>query len=175
MLEIDGEQYEINSDFRVALLIFEAYNDKELSDYEKAIVCLKCLYKTVPNNTDKALKKAVWFLDGGDMPKSEQTSNKIIDWQYDESIIFPAVNKVAGTETRTADYIHWWTFLGYFNEIEDGLFTHIINIRSKKAKGKKLGKWEQEFYKEHKELIEIKQSLTPEEQAEAEFIKNLVG
>lgn len=34
-LEIDGEQYEINSDFRIALLIFEAYADKELTYGEK--------------------------------------------------------------------------------------------------------------------------------------------
>ena len=173
-LEIDGKQYEINSDFRVALLIFEAYNDTELSDYEKSIICLKCLYKEMPQNLEIALQKAVWFLDGGDMPKSKQTSKQLIDWEQDQSIIFPAVNKVAGYETRTSNYIHWWTFIGFFNEIDDGLFSQVMNIRTKKAKGKKLEKWEQEFYKEHKELIEIKHKLTAEEQEEIDFINSLV-
>lgn len=177
-LEIDGEQYEINSDFRIALLIFEAYADKELTYCEKAAVCLNCLYKEVPKNVEEALKKALWFLDGGDVPKSKKAPVKIIDWSYDESIIFPALNKVAGFETRIASYVHWWTFLGYFSEVGDGLLSQVMNIRQKRAKEKKLEKWELDFYNEHKELVDIKEKLTPEEQAELDaeedFINNLV-
>ena len=173
-LEVDGKEYEINSDFRIALIIFEAYNDFELSEYDKSDVCLKCLFKEVPDNQREALKKAMWFLDGGDMPKSEQSPKKIMDWEYDQSIIFPAVNKVAGCETRTTDYMHWWTFLGLFNEIGEGLYSQVMNIRVKKVNGKKLEKWEQEFYRKHKALIDIKEKLTPEEQEELDFINNLV-
>ena len=103
-LEIDNATYEINSDFRVALLIFQAFNDPELDQYCKALVCLKCLYKEVPANTEQAIKKAMWFLDGGDTPKS-QNQRKILDWEQDESIIFPAINKVAGYETREVKYL----------------------------------------------------------------------
>lgn len=173
-LEVDGKQYEVNSDFRVVLLIFEAYSDTELTDFEKSMVCLQCLYKEVPQNMEKALEKAIWFLDGGDMPKSKQAPRKIMDWEQDQSIIFPAVNKAAGYETRTAEYIHWWTFLGFFNEIGEGLYSQVMSIRAKKAKGKKLEKWESEFYNDHKELIDLKEKLTPEEQAEIDFINNLV-
>ena len=177
-LEIDGEQYEINSDFRIALLIFEAYADKELTCCEKAAVCSNCLYKEVPKNVEEALKKALWFLDGGDVPKSKKAPTKILDWSYDESIIFPALNKVAGFETRLAGYVHWWTFLGYFSEVGDGLLSQVMNIRCKRAKGKKLEKWERDFYNEHKELVDIKEKLSPEQQAELDaeedFINNLV-
>lgn len=173
-LEVDGKYYDINSDFRVALTIFEAYNDNTLNNYDKMIICLKCLFKELPDNGNEALKKATWFLDGGDMPKSKQSPAKIMDWDYDQSIIFPAVNKVAGYETRTADYLHWWSFLGLFNEIGEGLYSQVMSIRSKRAKHKKLDKWEREFYNEHKELINIKEKLTPEEQEELDFINNLV-
>ena len=173
-LEIDGRDYEINSDFRVALLIFKAYNDGELSDYEKASVCLKCLYKEVPKNTEEALKKAVWFLDGGDMPKSKQAPSPMMDWEQDQYIIFPALNKVAGYEIRSVKYLHWWSLLGLFHEIDEGLYSQVMNIRAKKAKGKKLEKWEREFYIEHTELINIKRKLTAEEQAELDFINSLI-
>lgn len=173
-LEIDGEQYEINSDFHIALLIFEAYNDAELSNYGKTLVCLKCLYKEIPQNAEEALKKAVWFLDGGDMPKSKQAPVKLMDWEYDQPIYFPAVNKVAGYETRTTEYLHWWSFLGLFNEIGEGLYSQIMNIRSKLAKHKRLDKFEKEFYDSHKALINIQEKLSPEEQEELDFIKNLV-
>ena len=53
-----------------------------------------------------------------------------------------------------------------------------MNIRGKRAKGKKLEKWERDFYNEHKELVDIKEKLSPEQQAELDaeedFINNLV-
>lgn len=174
-LTVSGKDYSINSDFRVALLIFEAFDDIELNDFEKGVVCLECLFKQVPENTDEAFEKAVWFLDGGDAPKSEKSPVPILNWKQDESLIFPAVNKVAGCETRSVPYIHWWTFLGLFNEIGEGLFSQVINIRAKRAKGKPLEKWEREFYNEHKEQIDIKAKLTPQEKVEEEWLKNLIG
>lgn len=174
-LEINGTEYRIRSDFRVALLIFEALNDSELNDYEKIRVCLECLYEEIPEDTENAYKKAVWFLDGGDIPKSKPLRRKTFDWKQDESLIFSAVNKSAGFETRSADYIHWWTFLGYFSEIGEGLFSQVLNIRTKKAKGKKLEKWELEFFNEHRELIEIKQVYSAEEQAEIDRLNALLS
>ena len=174
-LEIDGREYEIRSDFRVALLIFQAYNDDELNMQEKLTVCIECLYVDVPQDYQKAYEKAIWFLDGGDMPKPEKAPKKLMDWEQDESIIFPAVNKVAGFETRTAEYLHWWSFLGLFNEVGEGLYSSVMNIRAKKAKRKKLEKWETEFYNNHKELVDLKHKLTAEEQEELDFINSLIG
>lgn len=177
-LTVDGVDYEINSDFRVALLIFSALSDVTLTDYAKAEICLQCLYKTVPQNWEEALNQANWFLDGGDMPKSKQAPTKLMDWEQDQSIIFPAINKVAGYETRTADYLHWWSFLGLFNEVGEGLYSQVMNIRIKRAKHKNLESWEKEFYREHTELINIKEPLSAQEQEERQeeldFINNLV-
>lgn len=174
-LEIGGNQYEIRSDFRIALLIFEAFNDADLSDFEKIQVCLKCLYKEIPEDTETAYKQAIWFLDGGNIPKSPKNNRKVFDWKQDESLIFSAVNKSAGFETRSAGYVHWWTFLGYFSEIGEGLFSQVVNIRTKKSKGKKLEKWEREFYAEHKEMIDLKRPVSDEEQAEIDRLNALLG
>ena len=52
-----------------------------------------------------------------------------------------------------------------------------MSIRAKKAKGKKLDKYEREFYITHRELIDLKPKLTAEEEQELkeelEFIDNL--
>ena len=103
-------------------------------------MCVECLYKEIPENYQKALDRATWFLDVGDIPQGKQLPVRVLDWEQDGHIIFPALNKVAGAETRTVDYMHWWTFLGLFNEVGDGLFTQVISIRTKKAKHKKLDK-----------------------------------
>ena len=174
-LEVSGVEYPINSDFRVALLIFVALNDVELSNYEKIIVTLECLYETTPEDTEKAYEKAIWFLDGGNIPKSKKAPKKLMDWEQDESLIFPAVNKVAGYETREKDYLHWWSFLGMFNEIGEGLYSQVMNIRAKKVKNKKLEKWEREFYNDHKELVDLQKKYTAEEQEEMDKINKILG
>lgn len=180
-LNVNGIDRAIRSDFRVALLIFQAFNDPELSEREKSWVMLDCLYEDFnsipPEDYQAAHDQAVWFLDGGvDFGENSkyQQSKKVLDWEQDERMIFSAVNKVAGTETRATEYLHWWTFLGYFNEIGEGLLSTVINIRQKKIKGKKLEKYEQEFYRENKSLIDIKTRLSAEEQAEKEYIMKLL-
>ncbi len=179
-LEVGGVLYEIRPDFRVVLNIFQAFSDDELDDWDKAEICLKCLFKEVEKIPDtfleEAINKAFWFCDGGDMPKSKPNQRKTFDWAYDESIIFPAVNKAAGFETRQCDFLHWWTFLGYFNEIDEGFFSTVMHIRSKRAKGKPLEKWERDFYEAHKNLINI---VTEEDrkaiEETEEFINSLFG
>lgn len=173
-LIIDEKEYKIRSDYRIALTIFEALEDVELNEKDKMRVMLELLYEEFPINIEEALKKASWFLDGGKQYEEFNKTKKVMDWQQDESIIFSAVNKVAGYETREKEYIHWWTFLGYFSEIGEGLFSTIINIRQKKNKGKKLEKYEQEFYRNNKQLIDLKQRYTTEEQAEIDRLNAIL-
>ncbi|MFV0344208.1 MAG: Gp15 family bacteriophage protein [Anaerocolumna sp.] len=178
-IEINGAHRAIRSDFRVALLIFQAYADPELTNEEKTLTMIECLYEDYDQLTQEeindAVEKAVWFLDGGKEIEEDKNSKKVIDWEQDEQIIFPAINKVAGFETREKEYIHWWTLMGYFNEIGEGLLSNIISIRMKKAKGKKLEKYEQEFYKENKKLIDLDIKISEEEQREKDRLNALLG
>lgn len=86
-----------------------------------------------------------------------------MDWKQDAHMIFPAVNKVAGFEVRSCDYLHWWTFIGMFGEIGDGLFATVLHIRQKRARSKPLDKWEQEFCARNSALVNL---ISDEEQAE---------
>ena len=70
--------------------------------------------------------------------------------------------------------MHLWTFIGAYMEIGEGLFSNIIHIRQKKAKGKKLEKWEQEFYKENKSLIDF-QHKEKRSNEEKEMLRNYFG
>lgn len=174
-LVIDEKDYKIRTDYRIVLTIFEAFNDVELTDKDKMHVILELLYEEIPTNLEEALKQATWFLDGGKQYEEFNKTKKIMDWEQDESIIFSAINKVAGCETREKEYIHWWTFLGYFSEIGEGLFSTVINIRQKKNKCKKLEKYEQEFYRSNKQLIDLKEKYTAEEQAEINRLNELLN
>lgn len=164
-LEIDGTEYPIRTDYRTVLIIIQALNDVNLTKQEKAEVMLECLYinwESMNVDIEKAVEKAVWFIDGG--TKYPSRSNvKLMDWEQDEQIIFSGVNKVAGCEVRNIDYCHWWTFLGYFTEIGEGVFSTYVNIRQKQARGKKLEKYEQEIFNKHADEIVIKTKLSDKE------------
>lgn len=55
--------------------------------------------------------------------------------------------------TPPAIYLHWWDFIGAFQNIGEGLFASVVNIRSKRARGSKLDKAEAAFARENADLI----------------------
>lgn len=168
-LAIDGVSYRIRSDFRTILYIFdEVFNNVDFDDYEKAYLCVQILYIDKPPDElfVEAVKQAYWFCNGGSENTSDTNDVRIIDWNHDEKMIMPAVSKVAGViDIRSLPYLHFFTFLGFFGEIENGLLSTVLHIRQKRANGKKLDKAEKEFFSKNKDLIIIH---TAEELAEIE-------
>lgn len=181
-LNVGGVDYEIRTDYRAVLDLFTALNDPELQDESEELTAYaqsQCIlqimfpqYDDIPEeHIQEALQKISEFIDMG--IRDERKKPKTMDWEQDAPIIIPAVNKVLNTEIRAQNYIHWWTFLGAYMEIGESLFSNVVSIRQKKAKGQALEKWEKEFYKENKALIDLKEKYTEEELAEQEYIKRL--
>lgn len=165
-LNIGGTDYEIRTDYRAVLDLLTALNDSELTDsdqqiesYMKSRIILEIMFPKCDDipaeHIQEALDKVVEFIDMGITEDSKKP--KTMDWEQDAPILIPAINKVLNCEIRAEKYIHWWTFLGAYMGIGESLFSNIVSIRQKKAKGKKLDKWEMEFYKENKSLIDFKQ------------------
>ena len=91
-------------------------------------------------------------------------------------MIFPAINTVAGCEVRALEYMHWWTFLGYFESVDNEcLWSFVLSIRQKRSKGKKLEKYEQDFFIKNPDLCSIEWKA-PKEKVEdtlADMFANL--
>lgn len=174
-LTVGDEEYPIRTDYRNVLQVFEAFQDPDLTQEEKWIVAIYLLFENFSCADDvleaaqdgfnlvEAMKQISWFISAG-QPEKQVLEQPTYNWTQDEQIIFSAVNKVAGRETRELEYLHWWTFLGYFNEVGEGTFSFIVGIRHKLNKGKKLEKHEKEFLSHNKELVLMKKPLTKEEQ-----------
>lgn len=169
-VEIDGVRHNIRNqcDYRVILDIFKVFNDVELTDEEKFKCAICIFYEDVEKitNWEVALQKMMYVLNCGRQDDSqEQNKPKVMDWEYDFSIVAPAIGRVLGYDIRTpGKYIHWWTVYGAYMEIGDCLFANVISIRSKRIKGKKLEDYERKFYEENKSLIDLPKTLTQEEQ-----------
>lgn len=184
-LTVDGEEYPIRTDYRNVLQVFEAFQDPELTQEEKWIVAIYLLFEDFSCADDvlqaaedgfsleEVIKQISWFISAG-QPEKQVLEKPTYNWMQDEQMIFSAVNKVAGKETRELEYLHWWTFLGYFNEVGEGTFSFIVGIRNKLNKGKKLEKHEKEFLSHNKELVLLKKPLTKEEQEQEDAYKSLL-
>jgi len=184
-LTVGGEEYPIRTDYRNVLQVFEAFQDPKLTQEEKWIVAIYLLFENFSCDDDvleaaqdgfdlgEAMKQISWFISAG-QPEKQVLEQPTYNWTQDEQMIFSAVNKVAGKETRELEYLHWWTFLGYFNEVGEGTFSFIVGIRNKLNKGKKLEKHEKEFLSHNKELVQLKKPLTKEEQEQEDAYKSLL-
>lgn len=184
-LTVGGKEYPIRTDYRNVLQVFEAFQDPELTQEEKWIVAIYLLFEGFSCDDDvledaqdgfdlgEAMKQISWFISA-DQPEKQVFEQPTYNWTQDEQMIFSAVNKVAGRETRELEYLHWWTFLGYFNEVGEGTFSFIVGIRHKLNKKKKLEKHEKEFLSHNKELVLMKKPLTKEEQEQEDAYNALL-
>lgn len=164
-LNIGGADYDIRSDYRAVLEICTALSDTELSDEEKAFVALDIFYPGLetmpPEDWGEALKECFAFIDNNDGQPVAQSAHRLMDWKKDFKHIVAPINRVAGCEVRSVPYLHWWTFLSYFNEIgPDCLFAQMVRIRDKLAKGKKLDKEEREWLNRNRAMVELKTQYT---------------
>lgn len=177
-LEFGGEAWAINSDYRDVLRTLTAFEDPDVSDEEKVFICLHNTYPDLDDmprgDLQAAFDAAVAFIDHGSSD-DDRPSPRTMDWTQDANLIFPAVNRVAGFEVRGVDYMHWWTFMGYFMEIRDTTYATILGLRGKRAKGKKLDKDEKEFWNHNRGLCELKKRYTEEELEEQERLKAILG
>lgn len=184
-LQVGGAKYPIRADYRNVLQVFEAFQDPDLQSDEKWIVAIYLLFEDFTCaddvlqaarsgfNLEDAIKQISWFISAG-QPERESLELPTYNWKQDEQMIFSAVNKVAGRETRELEYLHWWTFLGYFNEVGEGTFSFVVGIRYKLNHGKKLEKHEKEFLAKNKNLVKLEKPKTREEQAQEEEYQALL-
>ena len=167
-LHVGDADYPIRTDFRDVLYLMKIFADPQYEADEKAAIVLRVLYETwedIPQERyDEALEKAAAFIDGGMAGERSRRGGPRT---------MPAVNRVLGGEVRAMPYLHWWTFLGAYMEIGESLFSTVLSIRRKRAKGQKLEKWEQEFCKENRAIIELRGPSDEDDKARRAALKEL--
>lgn len=168
---LGGREYSIRSDFRAILDIIEALNDVELNDEERALVVLNIFYpdfEEIPqDHLQDALNACMDYINGNG-PKSTTKAPRLVDWEMDWPLIIAPINRVLGYELRSIPYdaetntggVSWETFLAAYQEIGDCTFSQVVRIRDHLARGKKLDKQDQEWYRRNRHLVDIKRKYT---------------
>lgn len=170
-----GEQiYHITKkcDYRVVLDVIIALNDEDMTTEEKVICGLLLFYEELTRENIRfcphlgQLQKEMFRIINGGEEQEESAEQKpqLMDWEHDFKQIAPPISRVLGYDVRTPDkYTHWYSFLGGYMEIGECTFATIVSIRNKRAKNKKLEKWEIDFLCEHRKMIDLPQKITAEE------------
>lgn len=173
--EISGRVYQLNTDFRDILEIMGYLDDPDKPEYLRWRIALALFYDgdIPPEHQQKAMEYLSEFISCGET--DSKPGPKLLDWEQDAMAIVADVNKVAGTEIRALPYLHWWTFLSYFHAIGEGQLSTVVSIRDKLRRGKKLEKWEKDFYRENKSRVDLKKKYSAEDLAEQERLKKLLG
>ena len=172
---IGGVSYPIHADYRDILNIFRYLNDPDRPEHLRWRIAVALFFDgDIPQeHLQEAVDYLADFISCGDT--DGKPGPKLLDWDQDAQIIVADVNKVAATEIRSLPFLHWWTFVAYFNAIGEGQLSTIVSIRDKLRSGKPLEKWEKDFYRKNKERVDLRQKYSAEEIAEQERLKKLLG
>lgn len=182
-LQIGDTWYNIRNkgDFRMVLDCFSALDDEQLTSQERILASVMIFYEDMHTieDTNKfsdyntAVAEMFKFFNcGQEESPGASTNYKLIDWQSDSQLVSSAINNIVGKEIRAEQYVHWWTFMGYYLSIGESALSTVVNIRSKIVKGKKLEKYEQEFRRSNPQYFHWK-SKTVEQRAEEDFARSL--
>jgi hypothetical protein len=170
-VEIDGTEYAIRNkcDYRVVLDVISALNDEELEMEHRIECALFIFYEELTGLKDiqTAITEMMKIINlGEEATEEEQTKPQLMDWKHDFNQIAPPISRVLGYSVRDVkNFTHWWDFVGAYQEIgSDCTFSNIVSIRNKKIRGKRLEKWEEEFYRENRKMIDLPHKLTAEEE-----------
>lgn len=179
-VDIEGIEYEINSDFRASILFELLMQDVEIEDEEKIIQSLQLYYRQCPHNIDEAINKMLWFYSCGkenDLKSNSKTgssSEQIYNFNYDDEYIYSAFLDQYRIDLNDIEYLHWWKFKAMFKALkEDNEIIKIMGYRSidlSKVEDKK----QKEFYKKMKKIYEIPIAISKDEKEKIDKINEIL-
>lgn len=150
--EIEGKEYELKTDFRFSLLTILAFEDAELTTYEKVSIMLQNLFVEIPEDVESALVKCQWFLNGGVLSNEENDNQRVYSFDKDQSLIFAAFQGTHGIDL-SKEKMHWWRFLNLFMDLgAETSFCQLVSLRKRNNEGK-LTKEEKDFVRSHRDLF----------------------
>ena len=150
---VNGKVYELNTDFRVGLKIMQAFEDKQLLDFEKQIVMVALLFKEIPSAFEAAVKAAIKFLDCGHEP-SGHIGGRVYSFTRDADYIYSAFLQTYGVNLQTAE-MHWWQFCAMFGDLSpDTTFESMRTLRDRHNRGK-LTKDEREVWFRMRDMLDL--------------------
>ena len=173
-VDVNGVEYEINSDFRTSILFELLMQDSSVENGDKLIMGLNLYYNEVPPKKcwKEAIDKILWFYRcGKDMISSKgkgkgKSDIQIYNFEYDDDYIYAAFMDQYGIDLQDIKHLHWWKFKAMFKALkEDNEIVKIMGYRSMDL-SKIKDKEQKAYYKKMKGIYKIPVSKNEQEKLE---------
>ena len=162
-VEIDNEEYEINSDFRTSILFELLMQDSSVEDEDKYNMALNLYYPKIPpkDKRNEAVEQMLWFYRcGKDVIKSKgngkgKSVTQIYSFEHDDDYIYAAFMDQYNIDLQDIGYLHWWKFKAMFKALKgDNEIVKIMGYRSMDL-SKIKDREQKSYYKKMQELYQI--------------------
>ena len=137
-VNMEGEDYEINSDFRTSILFELLMQDNTISEEDKIIQALELYYPKLPKDINKAIEGVLWFykcgkdeIESKNKNKGTGKSTQVYSYDYDDDYIYSAFLDQYNIDLQDIEYLHWWKFKAMFKALkEDNEIVKIMGYRA---------------------------------------------
>lgn len=181
-VNVNGQEFGINSDFRVFILFEQILKDYELSKEDKIKKCLSLFYKEKPSNLVEAIEQMFKFYSMDFMndfytsnkSKVSKKNKKLYDWDFDQAYIYAAFLSQYRIDLQEVAYLHWWKFRFLFMGLdEENKISKIIGYRDMDT-SKIKDKEEKKRYEQLKKTFAIPARISIEEIAKMNDLENIL-
>ncbi len=178
-LNVDGAEYQINTDYR-AILKYDRMLSGEVEG-KTIYEALKLIYVQVPGNVDAAITAANWFVNcGRKEPKSAPPNkvlgingNKAFDFEEDELLIWSAFRSRYGIDLLEVEHLHWWKFRALLDDIgDDARLSRVMQYRVVDTNADGITKERKKFLEAMQRYYKITEEA---EERDEEFIQALLN
>lgn len=172
-VEIDGEIFHINTDFRVWVKIELLFSDDVPEGYRLPLA-LALAFDVIPENKEEAAEALLAFYSGGKntekkpsgKKKKSRKNRRIYSFEYDSEYIYAAFLQAYGIDLADVQ-MHWFKFKALFAALPDEcLMSKIMGWRALEIT-KDMPEASRKRYAELKETYRLPLSQTEEEKIRA--------
>lgn len=178
--EIDGKQYKINTDFRVAIECNRIAEDATIGDLERSLAIIYTLFGdegiNTPEHYEKLLEMAKKYLLCGKEYDEELNEKPDMDFVEDYSYITTSFLSDYHIDLDNAS-MHWWKFMDLMNGLSNSelgdccILNRIRNLRNFDLKDIKDAKEKDKIRKAQKQVA-LKKYQKPKKEATEEQLKS---
>ena len=173
---VNGERYEIRTNFRTSILFELMMQDDRLDARTRVWKGLNLYFPVIPGDLSAAVDAALWFYRCGREETALQKrmaerkgKKQIYSFDYDAGRIYAAFLLAYNIDLQDIDYMHWWRFRFLFDSLpKDCEFVRAMEYRSVELD--KVPEGQKEWYRKMKRMYAL--PLSKEEDDRQAAIEN---
>ena len=173
---VNGERYEIRTNFRTSILFELMMQDDGLDARTKVWKGLNLYFPVIPDDLSAAVDAALWFYRCGreetmlQKRMAERKGKKqVYSFEHDAGRIYAAFLLAYKIDLQDVEYMHWWRFRYLFESLpKDCEFVRAMEYRS--VEHAKVPEGQKEWYGKMKRMYAL--PLSKEEDNRQTAIEN---